>query len=124
MTVREWFRRDRAAMWQSPTHPAHGVGRELDALGCAILVMNNPRLDEEYAVTVVGRDGTRERSVVLCLPADMIRIWAEQDCEAALAALLALAWPITDREQYDQTYAMLRRELRAVRRDYFEGLCS
>ena len=135
VTVREWFRKDRASMWQSADHPAHDIAGHLDVLAAAICTGNRevetigvmiffsrrrtPTLYEQYYRSPLNygepiydpsqraeRDHARERA------AD------------ALEALLRAAWSLEDREKYDQTYAMLRRtksEMVWWRRQTFGG---
>jgi hypothetical protein len=107
--VREWFRADRAAMWRSKDHPAHDLAAQLDTLATRIAAMNNLQPGVEAENVWRDRAGRETPPVVLELPLEIRRTWAEQDCVTALEALLRDAWPLADREKYDHTYALLRR---------------
>lgn len=124
MTVREWFRKDRAALWLNADHPAHGVASEIDHLADIIVQGTNvPDGYSEVADVTVWLGG-RQRCETMWLPAGMIREHGQHAAARALDDLLYRAWPIADREKYDWTYNALRRANDEARKQYFNGLCD
>lgn len=109
LTVREWFRADRAAMWRgaSPVHPAHDAAAQIDLLARLIVEMNNPK-DEPHRLADDGRIVSL-RGAWIWLDPCTSRAVAEENCRAVLGELLWLAWPVADREKYDWTYRMITR---------------
>lgn len=103
MIVRTWFRKERAALWQNAA--AHALPmREIDALAAAIVRMNSRQPYEEHEIQMRDSAGHLSAPVLLMLPEALVRAWDEQDCEAALQAVLLACWPIADRAKYDPAF--------------------
>lgn len=100
MTVREWFRKDRAAMWRDEAHPAHGCAGEIDRLATIISDVTNVPDGWRQVAHPVG---------ALFLPASAIREGGQLAAADALNDLLYVAWTVADREKYDRTYSTLMR---------------
>lgn len=114
LTVREWFRKDRAAMWQRETHPAHACAKLIDDVAAQIVWTNNiPDGYHEVDGVEIRRAGVSDYCL-LWLPAEMVRLYGMREAAARLEALLELAWPVADRVKYDPIYAMIRRASAAV----------
>jgi hypothetical protein len=109
VTVREWFRQDRAAMWREARHPAHGIAREIDRLANAISDTTNVPDGYSAVADVEVRFSATAEISTLWLPAGMIRENGQRVAAQALEEILQMAWPVADREKYDWTYNMLTR---------------
>lgn len=103
MTVRDWFRADRAAMWRDPSHPAHGVAREIDGLAAAVVaiaavseVIRGHAAVETFALAWPFAPG----EYTLWLPVRDVRDMRAREAAAALHNLLEIAEPEHDRRRF------------------------
>lgn len=101
MTVREWFRQDRAAMWQRDDHPAHGCAREIDRVARLIAEATNLPTGVHLEVEEVTLAWPFQPGpYTLWLPADHVRDARLVEAADALGELLYLAWPEADRARF------------------------